>query len=115
MSQNGRNATFGLETPKVIDSFLCECQPATNNRDAERQDVFDVHLTSFNYLAEITNKKGDFSPLVSKLAARVHGGHTKPKELMRKNAVKREMDSISAQCVCLRWHKEENNTWVPLL
>lgn len=62
MSQNGQNAMSRLETPKVIDSFLCQCQPATNNRDGEQQDVFNVHLTSFNHLAEITDKKGDFSP-----------------------------------------------------
>lgn len=44
----------------VIDSFLCDDPPAANYRDAELQDVFNVHLTSFNYLAELTHKKGDF-------------------------------------------------------
>lgn len=57
----------------VIDSFLCDFPPATNYRHAEPQDVFNLHLTSFIYLAEVTHKKGDFFfPLVSKLVAHVH-------------------------------------------
>lgn len=91
----------------VIDSFLCDCPPATNYRDAEPQGVFNVHLTSFIYLAELTHKKGDFFLIVSKLVAHAHWGHTKTKELMDKNAVKHEMESISTQFTCLRWHKGE--------
>jgi len=80
----------------LVDCFLCDCPPATNYRDAEPQDVFNVHLTNFNHLAELTHKKGDFFPLVSKLVAHVHGHHTKPRDLTGQNAVKHEMDSISA-------------------
>lgn len=69
----------------VINSFLSDCLPTTNYRDTELQDVFNVHLTSFNWVAELTHKKGDFFPLVIKLLAHVHGGHTKPNELIGKN------------------------------
>lgn len=99
----------------VIDSFLCDGPPAANYRDAELQDVFNVHQTSFNYLAELTHKKGDFFPLVSTLVAHMHGDQTETKELMGRNAVKHEVDSISAQFACLCWHKGGRNTWVSLL
>lgn len=98
----------------VIDSFLCDGPPAANYRDAEPQDVFNVHLTSFNYLTELT-KRVIFFPLVSMLVAHMHGDQTKPKELMGRNAVKHEVDSISAQFACLCWHKGGRNTWVSLL
>lgn len=43
----------------VIDSFLCDCPPATFYRNAESQDVFNAPLTCSDYLAELTQKKGD--------------------------------------------------------
>lgn len=43
-----------------IDSFLCDCPPATNYKDAEPQDVFNIHLANYNYLAELAHKKEDF-------------------------------------------------------